>query len=261
MKELTHFIGDNHVRGTSGRFGEGSEPMTGEAISRVPLASKAEVRAAVENAIAAQPTCAARFGYLWHEWIGERWRPIAPGFARPNPAEWSDNRITAAWLGHATVLINFFGIKILTDPVLFPRIGIRLPGLTVRPKRLTAPNGSTAWTAHHCAYRKTHMDSFWKLEKRLYAHAPQTIQRLVSAGYIAVFRLAKLATGSSFREYVANCGSSRGMNFYHDVCLSLYLAITLKKAPSSVAATATRTRCCLLLIVKTNKSAPSMLMV
>ncbi|MCI0599940.1 MAG: MBL fold metallo-hydrolase [Beijerinckiaceae bacterium] len=44
-----------------------------------------------------------------------------------------------AWLGHATVLINFFGIKILTDPVLFPRIGIRFPGLTLGPKRLTAP--------------------------------------------------------------------------------------------------------------------------
>jgi L-ascorbate metabolism protein UlaG (beta-lactamase superfamily) len=79
------------------------------------------------------------FGYLWHEWIGERRRPIAPAFTRPNPAGWSDNRMTAAWLGHATVLINFFGIKILTDPVLFPRIGIRLPGLTVGPKRLTAP--------------------------------------------------------------------------------------------------------------------------
>ena len=37
------------------------------------------------------------------------------------------------------MLINFFGIKILTDPVLFPRIGIRLPGLTIGPKRLTAP--------------------------------------------------------------------------------------------------------------------------
>jgi L-ascorbate metabolism protein UlaG (beta-lactamase superfamily) len=44
-----------------------------------------------------------------------------------------------AWLGHATVLINFFGIKILTDPALFPRVGIRLPGLTIGPKRLTAP--------------------------------------------------------------------------------------------------------------------------
>jgi L-ascorbate metabolism protein UlaG (beta-lactamase superfamily) len=79
------------------------------------------------------------YAYLWHEWIGERRRQIAPAFARPDPAEWSDNQITAAWLGHATVLINFFGMKILTDPVLFPRIGIRLPGLTVGPKRLTAP--------------------------------------------------------------------------------------------------------------------------
>jgi L-ascorbate metabolism protein UlaG (beta-lactamase superfamily) len=84
------------------------------------------------------------FGYLWHEWIVESRRPIAPAFARPNPAEWSDNRITAAWLGHATVLINFFGIKILTDPVLYPRIGIRLPGLTLGPKRLTA----SALTVH-----------------------------------------------------------------------------------------------------------------
>ena len=78
------------------------------------------------------------YAYLWYEWIVESRRPIAPAFARPNPAEWSDNRITAAWLGHATVLINFLGIKILTDPVLFPRIGIRLPGLTLGPKRLTA---------------------------------------------------------------------------------------------------------------------------
>src|SRR6202795_5225238 len=51
------------------------------------------------------------YAYLWHEWTVESRRPIAAAFARPNPAEWSDNRITAAWLGHATVLINFFGIK------------------------------------------------------------------------------------------------------------------------------------------------------
>jgi L-ascorbate metabolism protein UlaG (beta-lactamase superfamily) len=37
------------------------------------------------------------------------------------------------------VLINVFGVTILTDPVLFPRIGIRLPGFTIGPKRLTAP--------------------------------------------------------------------------------------------------------------------------
>src|SRR3984893_9182654 len=78
------------------------------------------------------------YAYLWHEWNVQSRRPIAPAFARPNPTDWSDKRITAAWLGHATVLINFFGIKILTDPVLFSRIGIRLPGLTLGPKRLTA---------------------------------------------------------------------------------------------------------------------------
>jgi len=48
--------------------------------------------------------------------------------------------VTAAWLGHATVLINFFGINILTDPVLFSHIGIRIPFLfTIGPKRLVAP--------------------------------------------------------------------------------------------------------------------------
>jgi L-ascorbate metabolism protein UlaG (beta-lactamase superfamily) len=78
-------------------------------------------------------------GYLWREGIRESRRPVAPAFAKPNPAKWDDARVTVAWLGHATVLVNFFGIKILTDPVLFPRIGIRLPGFTIGPKRLTAP--------------------------------------------------------------------------------------------------------------------------
>jgi L-ascorbate metabolism protein UlaG (beta-lactamase superfamily) len=78
-------------------------------------------------------------GHLFREWTVESWRPIAPAFAKPEPLTWSDSKVTAAWIGHATVLLNFFGIKILTDPVLFPRIGIRLPGFTIGPKRLTAP--------------------------------------------------------------------------------------------------------------------------
>ena len=78
-------------------------------------------------------------GHLWREWTIESWRPITPAFAKPEPLRWNDSEVTAAWIGHATVLINFFGIKILTDPVLFPRIGIRLPGFTIGPKRLTAP--------------------------------------------------------------------------------------------------------------------------
>ena len=78
-------------------------------------------------------------GHLFREWTIESWRPIAPAFAKPVPSEWSDTQLTLAWLGHSTVLINFFGVTILTDPVLFPRVGIRLPGITIGPKRLTAP--------------------------------------------------------------------------------------------------------------------------
>src|SRR5437016_10587329 len=78
-------------------------------------------------------------GHLFREWTTESWRPIAPAFAKPRPATWSDAQVTFAWIGHATVLINFFGVKILTDPVFFPRIGIRLPGFTIGPKRLIAP--------------------------------------------------------------------------------------------------------------------------
>ena len=59
VKELTHFIGGKHVKGTSGRFTDAYQPMTGDVISRVPLASKAEVRAAVENALEAQPAWGA----------------------------------------------------------------------------------------------------------------------------------------------------------------------------------------------------------
>jgi L-ascorbate metabolism protein UlaG (beta-lactamase superfamily) len=77
--------------------------------------------------------------YLWREWAFESFRPIAPAFAKPRPETWSDRQVTLAWLGHSTVLLNFFGVKILTDPALFPRIGIRLPFITLGPKRLTAP--------------------------------------------------------------------------------------------------------------------------
>jgi L-ascorbate metabolism protein UlaG (beta-lactamase superfamily) len=78
-------------------------------------------------------------GHLWREWTIESWRPISPAFAKPDPLTWNDDQVTAAWIGHATVLINFSGINILTDPVLFARIGIRLPGFTIGPKRLIAP--------------------------------------------------------------------------------------------------------------------------
>ncbi len=59
MRQIGHFIGGKTVKGTSGRTSDVFMPMTGEVQAKVDLASKAEVRAAVENALAAQPKWAA----------------------------------------------------------------------------------------------------------------------------------------------------------------------------------------------------------
>jgi predicted RNA methylase len=66
-------------------------------------------------------------------------------------------------------------------------------------------------------YRRTYMDRFWKIEKRLYAHAPRFIQDFMRAGYVAAFRLAMFLTGKQFRDYIAGYKSSRGMDYFHDV--------------------------------------------
>jgi malonate-semialdehyde dehydrogenase (acetylating) / methylmalonate-semialdehyde dehydrogenase len=54
MREISHFIGGAHVAGTSGRFGDVYDPSSGEVQARVPLASVAEVEAAIANAAEAQ---------------------------------------------------------------------------------------------------------------------------------------------------------------------------------------------------------------
>ncbi len=130
--------------------------------------------------------------HLWQECIGRNPPPI-PAAAWPDPAAWSAGRITAAWLGHATVLINFLGINVLTDPVLFPRIGIRLPGITLGPKRLTAPA---------LAVRELP-----RIDLVLLSHAHsdhldlRTLSRLNrSATVITALRTADLLRGQRFRE-------------------------------------------------------------
>lgn len=71
--------------------------------------------------------------------LAQRKRAILPAPHRPDPASWPDEAMTCAWLGHSTVLINFFGVKILTDPVLGPRIGLRFGPITIGPKRYIEP--------------------------------------------------------------------------------------------------------------------------
>ncbi len=39
VRELSHYIGGQHVEGTSGRFSDVYDPCTGEVQARLPLAS------------------------------------------------------------------------------------------------------------------------------------------------------------------------------------------------------------------------------
>lgn len=79
------------------------------------------------------PAWGARFLRQRFEEIG-RALPSPPH--KPAPDSWSDDAVTLAWLGHSTVLINFYGVRILTDPVLFRRIGVDLRLGTLGPLRL-----------------------------------------------------------------------------------------------------------------------------
>lgn len=62
---------------------------------------------------------------------------VAP--QRPDPRSWPDTQLTAAWLGHATVLLNFHGSWVLTDPALERRIGLGRGRAKLGPKRLVEP--------------------------------------------------------------------------------------------------------------------------
>lgn len=80
-----------------------------------------------------------RRGKPWTDLFFSR-HEVMPAPHRPDPQSWSDDTITVAWIGHATVLINFFGTMIITDPVFSKRAGIRVLGIfTLGVKRLVAP--------------------------------------------------------------------------------------------------------------------------
>src|SRR5215212_6806590 len=84
---------------------------------------------------------ARRFaGKFVRERVEERRTPMLPAPHKPEPSTWNDEKLTVAWLGHATVLINFYGTWLLTDPALGRRVGLRVaPGVTLGPRRLVEP--------------------------------------------------------------------------------------------------------------------------
>ena len=76
---------------------------------------------------------------MMRELVADAGRKVSLPGLKPEPLDWDPNLITAAWLGHSSVLLNFYGVTILTDPVLFMRVGADLGFGTVGPKRLVAP--------------------------------------------------------------------------------------------------------------------------
>ncbi|MEO6567139.1 MAG: MBL fold metallo-hydrolase [Opitutaceae bacterium] len=58
---------------------------------------------------------------------------------RPCPADWSNNALTGSCLGHSTVLMNFFGVRVITDPVFSKRVGLGIAPFVLGPKRYLKP--------------------------------------------------------------------------------------------------------------------------
>lgn len=63
-----------------------------------------------------------------------------PPLDKLNPSRWSDRDLTIANLGHATLAMNYFGVRVISDPTLFDRVGLALDSiLTIGPRRHVAP--------------------------------------------------------------------------------------------------------------------------
>lgn len=73
---------------------------------------------------------------FWKQYARDLGRPILPPVERPDPRQWPDRGLFAAWLGHSTVLLKFDGFTILTDPVFSDRAGLNIGPLTLGVKRL-----------------------------------------------------------------------------------------------------------------------------
>jgi L-ascorbate metabolism protein UlaG (beta-lactamase superfamily) len=60
--------------------------------------------------------------------------------AKLGPAAWPDSELTIANLGHSTLLMNYYGVRVISDPTLFERVGLALDSIaTIGPQRHVAP--------------------------------------------------------------------------------------------------------------------------
>ncbi len=62
-----------------------------------------------------------------------------PPTTKLDPAAWPPSALTIANLGHATLLVDFLGVRLITDPSFFDRVGLSVgPLFTIGPRRMTA---------------------------------------------------------------------------------------------------------------------------
>ena len=78
-------------------------------------------------------------GSFFYQLFLDSFRRIQQPLHRPKPESWSNEKITGACLGHSTVLLNFLGMWILTDPVFSNRVGPGWSPFIVGPKRHLFP--------------------------------------------------------------------------------------------------------------------------
>jgi L-ascorbate metabolism protein UlaG (beta-lactamase superfamily) len=76
---------------------------------------------------------------FWKQYSNDLKRDILAAPGRPDPGQWPDRGLFAAWLGHSTVLLKIDGFTVLTDPVFSRRVGIDLGLFTLGLKRLVEP--------------------------------------------------------------------------------------------------------------------------
>jgi L-ascorbate metabolism protein UlaG (beta-lactamase superfamily) len=92
------------------------------------------------SSVAAVSYVASRqFPLLFTQYIPEMKIPIAPSPRTPDPRQWPDRGLHAAWLGHSTVLLKIDGFTVLTDPVFSSRAGLDLRLFTAGVKRRVQP--------------------------------------------------------------------------------------------------------------------------
>ena len=137
--------------------------------------------------------------------LGDYRRRILPAPVKPEPSSWLDDGVTAAWLGHSTVLINFYGINIITDPILSARAGLNFGPATVGPKRYVAPalRSSELPPIDLILLSHAHMDHFDMRTLRRFDHRPLVVTPSQTSDLLRSTRLRQhvneLAWGESIR--------------------------------------------------------------